>query len=161
MRLGRSAPKELTDRPIGLTFRKLADYSEGTHTRVKRWNPETGEAFLADPVTFEPKPWPLLGVALQHPEVPRSITISTSMVNQGRLEGWIELTGADVAHQPGGPPGNPWAVTHTFETGDNIIFHTVDGDLVYHIVHNPGKYADGDGARVDWFYRAELVSDNG
>ena len=150
------APKELSGPPLPLHIRKLADYSEGTHTRVKKWNPDTGESFLADPSTGEPKPWPLLGIVLV--EAPQSIRISTNKVNEGRLEGWITLTNQDVKHEPGGPPEDPWRVTHTFEPADELIFKTIEGPVKYKIVHNPGRYPDGDQMRVDWFYDCEKVT---
>lgn len=157
---GKDKKTEPSEAPKGLVIRKLADYSEGEHTRVKRWNTHTGEAYLADPQTGEYKPWPLAGVLLI--EVPQSLIIPTSTVNAGRAEGWIELENAKVVHRSGGSEANPWAVTHTFEQGDALTFHTIEGDVRYKIVHQPDKYLD-DGqpgeARVDWFYLGELDYD--
>jgi hypothetical protein len=152
-------PKGTTEVPEGLRIRKLADYSEGQHTRIHRWNPETGVKYVADAKTGEPKPWPLLGVVLEH--APQSTIIPTTTVNRGRNEKWITLEGAEVKFEPGGPPEDPWRVTHTFEQGKFVVFHTVDGDIRYKIIHNPGKYIDEDEPgrmRVDWFYLCEKVS---
>lgn len=161
MHLGRrAAPKELSERPISLTLHKLADYSEGQHTRISRFNPDTGEKYVADAATGEPRPWPLLGVLIEG-DVPQSVTVPHTTINKGRSEGWVELVNERVIHEPGGPADNLWAVTHTFEQADEVIFHLLDGDVRYRVIHNPGRYVDGEGYRIDWFYRLERMNVDG
>jgi hypothetical protein len=153
----------------GLRIRKLADRSEGT--RIPGFNPITGERVLINPETNLPEPWPLLGVEIEG--TPETATIPTRVINRGVAEGWIELENPRPAHRPGGPPEEPWRVTHTFIHADVIIFKTPDGEdnVRYAIVHQPDKYADpgddetpvtpeifnaGD-TRVDWYYVVELA----
>jgi hypothetical protein len=82
----------------GLTIRKLADR---TAFRVTRFNPETGEKYLADG-DGNPSPRPLLGVRLEEP-VADQVRVSTTVVNNGVAEGWITLEGAKTVSRPGGP----------------------------------------------------------
>jgi hypothetical protein len=140
----------------GLRIRKLADRSEGE--RVYRYNPDTGERSLVNPETNLHEPWPFLGIQIEG-DAPKKCMIPTSFAFKGQAEGWLTLEGLSMAHAPGGPPEDPWRVTHSFAQADKIILHTVDGDVVYNVVHNPDKYDDEkepSGKRVDWFYRVEL-----
>lgn len=158
-----------------LTIRKLADRSAGE--RVRRFDPETGVAYLADPAgddPAQPAPWPLAGIVLENP--PEQTSISTSKVAEGVAEGWIELVGVNVVHRPGGPAADPWrsGSTHTFVQAEEIVFKTVAGPVRYKVVHQPDKYAaEGDdttkvtpgmyaagATRVDHFYGLERI-DNG
>jgi hypothetical protein len=139
-----------------LAVRKLADKSDGE--RVKRYDPETGDGYLADPRTWRrddpstwvSKPWPLAGVQIGRtgpggrfePKPPKRTRVGTGAVGAGRAEGWVTLENPRVVHRPGGPPGHQWRVTHTFEHGDAVVFHTTDGDVRYRIVHQPDKYVD-------------------
>jgi hypothetical protein len=181
------AKQAKTARPVGLRIRKLADRSSGS--RETRYDPTTGQKYLHNPATGGAEPWPLAGIQLDGADgsegPPQTIGISTTVVDNGRAEGWITVEGENVVHRPGGPPGNLWAVTHTFRQVDTLIFHTVDGDVRYRVTHQPDKYAvvdrvtanddkrlvreeiDPDAevtdeiyaagdTRVDWFYVAEL-----
>lgn len=145
--------------PAVLKIRKLADTSDGT--RVTRFDPVTGEKFLADPETGEPKPWPLAGVTIEG-DVPDEVRLPTSTVDAGRREGWIVVEGESVVHRAGGPPSNPWAITHTFRQADAITLKLADGDVRYRVVHQPDKYDDEagpSGKRVDWFYDLALAKE--
>lgn len=125
----------------GLKIRKLADKTTGE--RVVRYDPETGEKKLVNPATpgDDHEPWPLAGVVLE--VAPEVTTVSTTLVNQGRVEGWVSVEGERVVHRPGGPPVNVWAVTHTFVHADVIVFRDeLVGDVRYRVVHQPDKYAD-------------------
>lgn len=127
----------------GLQVRKLADRS--------------GERPV-DPDTGELGAWPFAGLQVEGDPPPRC-TVPTSFVATGVGEGWIVLEGERVEHAPGGPPGDEWRVTHTFREADVVVLKTVDGDVRYRVVAQPGKYTDKaepGGARVDWFYRLEL-----
>lgn len=137
-----------------LTIHKLADKSAG----------ERG--VLA---SGEPAPWPLAGVKIDDQN---ETTISTRKVAEGVAEGWITLEDVEIVHRPGGPAGYPWGLTHTFQQAGTVVFHTVDGDVRYRVVHQPDKYhVDGDDTpvddaayaagqtRIDWFYGLER--DNG
>jgi hypothetical protein len=138
----------------GLVIRKLADRSDGH--RVAVYSPE-GVKTLVNPETGNAEAWPLLGVVIEG-EAPAQCRVSTTFVNRGVAEGWISLENQNVTHEPGGPPQNPWAVTHTFIAADAIVLHTVGAETRYRVTHNPGKYVEGDGMRVDWFYDLELES---
>jgi hypothetical protein len=140
----------------GLRVRKLADKSQGT--RVVRYHPETGERHLVNPATNEPEPWPFAGLAIEG-NLPKVTSVSTTFVNRGRAEGWLELVGEKVVHREGGPPEDPWRVTHTFVHASALVLKTVDGAVRYRVVHQPDKHDDADepsGKRVDWFYGLEL-----
>ncbi len=143
-----------------LIVRKLADYSAGQ--RISRFDPATGEKFLADPA--EPdvaKPWPLLGVTIEG-KPPKEAELPLSWVQRGVSEGWISLEGSSHVHRPGGPAANPWAVTHTFVQADAIVLKCVEGDVRYEVLDSPDKWPaekDGDlgfGGEVRWFYRVRL-----
>lgn len=151
----------------GLTFVKHADKSEGR--REIRYTPD-GIRTMVNPDTEgdEHEPWPLAGVTLD--EALPTAEVSTGFVAKAIAEGWAELEGEDVVHRPGGPLNNRWAVTHTMVQADAIVFHLMDGDVRYRVVHQPDKYvesgtdstkmtdqkyADGD-SRVDFFYGLKL-----
>lgn len=153
---------------LPLRIRKLADTSSGE--RVKRYHPETGEAYLADPSSWRAddpsthvaSPWPFAGIRVEG-DAPKASRIPTSFVDRGIAEGWLELEGSRVVHRPGGPPEQPWRVTHTFMHGDAIVLKTVDGDVRYAIVENPDKWPatkndadEGFGGEVRWVYDVKL-----
>lgn len=143
-----------------LRLRRLADRTSGE--RVHRYHPVTGSRVLVRPETLaqpdfsydsmEAEPWPLLGVDVEG-EAPRLTSISTSLVSQGKNEGWISSTNDRVVHKSGGPPSDPWAKTHTFLHSDVMTFHFQSGDVSYRVIHQPDKYVDS----VDWFYQLERI----
>lgn len=159
-----------------LRVRKLADTSEGE--RVVRFDQRTGEKILVNPANVDPdgqiggehhEPWPLLGLAIEG-DAPRVCRVPTSFVVRGQGEGWLELENARMEFRPGGPPEDPYRVTHAFTHADALVLKCVDGDVRYSITHQPDKYADegtdktpvtdlvyaaGD-TRVDWFYDLKL-----
>lgn len=126
----------------------------------------------------------LLGIRLLDP--PDKVRASTNVIATGRREGWLTLEGAQVVLRPAGPPGDPDREDpHIFHQGTRVVFHTLDGDVAYKVVHNPDKYADHSEAsypdqvkkfksddstkvtseiydagatRVDWFYDLERES---
>ncbi len=124
----------------GLRIRKLADTSTGT--RIDRFDPVTGARKLVDPSTpgEDHEPWPLAGVRIEG-DTPKSARLSTGLVQNGMHEGWITLEGSEPVHRPGGPPSNPWRVTHTFLHAEAIVIDTVDGPVRYRVVRQPDKYA--------------------
>jgi hypothetical protein len=150
-------------------FRRLADYSDGS-TRVHRYDPVTGERYLVNPQTNMAEPWPLLGVTVEG-DIPKLDKIPMDYVSRAVAEGWAEWANYRTVHKPGGPPEDPWLVTHTFYQADRITFHVllpdkgqwaegvdlVKRDLVYNVVGQPDKYED----RVDWTFTLELVNPNG
>ena len=150
-----------------LQVRKLADKSEGE--RVERFNPLTGERYLADPAIWDPEdptthvhqPWPFGGLVVEN--APKTCEIPTSFVATGLEEGWLSLENPRMVHRSGGPPTNPWTVTHSFLHGDAIVLHAVDGDVRYKVVSNPDKWPaeknerdEGFGGEVRWYYEAKL-----
>ena len=137
----------------GLTIRKLADRSRGERLE---WRDRDGVKHLINPETGKREPWPLLGVMLD--EKPEHCRVPTSTISRGASEGWIVLENERIVTAAGGPPRNPHAIVHTFRQCDAIVFRTVEGDVRYQVLHNPGKYADGNATRVDWFYDLELVT---
>lgn len=138
-----------------LTVRKLADKTTGE--RLTRFDPETGAKKLVNPATpgDDHEPWPLAGVQIADP--PDETTASTTFINAGVAEDWITLVGSRVHHAPGGPPADIWRVTHTFVEADRVVFHTVEGDLVYEVVSNPGKDFTQDLPTVRWYYELKRV----
>jgi hypothetical protein len=146
-----------------LTIRKVADYSDGS-TRVAMYNPNTGERYLADPSTGQPRSWPLKGVMIVG-DPPARTACSQSFVTNGVAEGWISWENHKVVHKPGGPLGNEWAVTHTFHEADVLVFNVLVSEnssetkqVKYKVLSSPGKQTNKDGtSTVDWTYQLELV----
>lgn len=176
--------KDAPDQPLGgLRVRKLADKTTGD--RVKRvrvraghtghivLDPATGDLYIdpdytetilwnPDTPEFEHEPWPLASVVIEG-DTPARCVVSTSFVDRATAEGWATLKGDRLAHRPGGPPEDPWRVTHTFRQGDWFVLHTEDGDLKYRILENPDKWPEtkisddvGFGGEVKWSYLLEL-----
>lgn len=151
-----------------LTLQKLADKSKGQ--RVVRFHPHSGERMLVKPSTLAApgfdyeqmvaEPWPLAGVTA-HGELPERCVVPMSYVERAVGEGWATLTGEKMVHRPGGPPEQPWRVTHTFRQADELVLHLVEGDVVYRVAENPDKWPerkDGDlgyGGEVKWTYTLE------
>jgi hypothetical protein len=129
--------------PLRVTI--VADRSQGE--RVRRFHPETGEPHLVNPETGQPEPWPLQGLEIDG-ELPHECAVPTRWVTRGKVEGWLEVEGERVAHRPGGPPEEPWRVTHTFPQADAIILKCVTGDVRYKVVGQPDKY-EHDGADAE------------
>lgn len=162
----------------GIVVRKLADKSKA----VERYNHATGETVLVNPDGGSlDKPsgngWPLKGLRIEG-DPPPHIRVPTSWVTRGVNEGWITLSGETVKRFPAGPPANPRAKQHTVFQADTITLHTLDGDVVYRVAHQPGKYVldkpEAEGgepvrectvedveakrpARMDWFFDADLA----
>lgn len=155
--------------PETLVVRKLADKS--TETRYERYDPESGEKKLVNPATpgEDHEPWPLLGVHFADTTgakaaAPRVIQVPMKYVTR---EPWIEMVNATAKVVPAGPPEDPWKTEpHTFLQCDALILHTVDGDVRYRVLRNPGKYdtetdqptdsAADPTTYVVWDYLAEL-----
>jgi hypothetical protein len=95
--------------------------------------------------------------------------VATRVVTDGIAQGYIVGEDEQVVHRPGGPPHDPWRITHTFRH----FSHLVIAGVRYVVIHQPDKYADpgdddtpvgepdGDiystgATRVDWFYGIEL-----
>lgn len=127
---------------MGLRIHKLADRSDGRGA-----------------------PWPLAGVRLL--DAPDATQIPTNVVADAIAQGWA--TGEDgrqVVRPSGRTPDDLTKPPHVFVHYSRIIFHTLDGDVTYRVLHQPDKYADpGDdttpvtaevyaagATRVDWFY---------
>lgn len=155
----------------GLRLRKLADRSEGS--RITRYDPQTGAKKLVNPDTpgEDHEPWPLAGVQILDDPLPRTCRLSTGLVAQAAHEGWMTIEGGEMVHRPGGPPEDPWRVTHSLRHADELIIHTVDGDVRYTVTRQPDKYVeDGSNKKVtteiyesgqtivDKFYDLKLVS---
>lgn len=153
----------------GFRVRKLADKSEGK--REKRYDPLTGDSYLADPDTWTledrdtwvSSPWPLAGVVVEG-DLPKKTSLNTGFVNKAIAEGWATMENRNIVHRPGGPEDDPWRVTHTFVQADSITFKLLDGDVKYRVTKNPDKYPDqknefdeGFGGTVEWNYEVELV----
>ncbi len=167
----------------GLKIRKLADKSEGERITVpvletvELRNGEsiqipTGQVKLVNPDTpgVDHEPWPFAGVKLE--QAPDECGIPSTVVERGIHEGWITGTGEKMVRRPAGPADNPTRAWHYFVHYTELVFHTVDGDVVYSVTHQPDKYADfGDDdeqvtealyrsgeTRVDWFYGIQKVN---
>lgn len=135
-----------------MKIKKIADKSV---ERLVRFDPETGRRKLIDPETGKESPRPLVGVMLL--DYGERETISTKLVQQGIAEGWIEGRGEEVRHAPAGPPEHPWKRTHTFVCYEQLVFHTLEGDIVFSVAQNPCKKPAGDRDQIDWEYRLELA----
>lgn len=146
-----------------LRIRKLADRTTGR--REVRYHPRTGEPYLMNPDTpgDDPEPWPLRGVRFED-EPPGESCVPMRYIQRAVTEGWVKLVGEKIIHEPGGSASNPWQVTHTFVQAKKIIFKTVDGDITYRVLANPGKYDDSNepsGKRVDWVFHIEREKQKG
>jgi len=135
-----------TRRLEGLAIRRHADTSG--QERVVRYDPETGAKRLVNPATpgDDHEPWPLLGITLE--AAPELTTLPTQLVAQGTSEGWLTAENQRPVVRPAGPTQDVLASSHTgqphvFVHCDRIVFHTLDGDVAYRVVHQPDKYADG------------------
>ena len=159
----------------GLRVRKLADKSE---PREKMFDPATGDPILMTPEDaeklreklhtirdlFVETPRPFAGLQIEG-KPPRRVKMPTTWVARGISEGWLKGKGKKLVHRSAGPPGNPWASSHTFVHYETITLRTVDGDVVYKIRQNPDKWPDkkeaeaGFGGDVRWVYEGSLVTD--
>lgn len=108
----------------------------------------------------------LKGVKFDNEGGPPKIT-GTGMryVADAEAEGWITRVNPSLYVAPGGTVDNPASVVHTFVGADELVFHTLDGDVRYKVTRQPGKYLDGKPtqvvgdprAEVHFDYRLELV----
>lgn len=153
-----------------LSVRKVADDSvpyvttNDTSGRVIRINPETGQEISS---------LPLKGVRPEG-ELPEECTVGNNFVARAISEGWASLVNQRVVFRPSGPANDRWGSAyppHAFIQADAVLFHFIDGDVRYDVVHQPDKYAaSGDDAtivddtiyqsgdtRVDHFYGLRLV----
>jgi hypothetical protein len=161
-----------------LRVRKLADRSG--EERVKLTHPVTGVADLytqadADKLIpalnallaeFSPSPYPLAGISLNDGKPPKHFCVSEGFIAEAKAEGWV-TTEPEQVEQPvirsTGPAGNPWATPpHTFVHYEQIVFHTVEGTVVYEVAENPDKWPEekdgpaGFGGEVRHFYELKL-----
>lgn len=136
-----------------LVVRKLAE-KEG-HTRL-RMN-VGGEDRLVNPETpgVEHESYPLRGYLLV--DAPENVSVGMDWLKKQVAEGWVSTDGEDMVFKPGGPPDNPWAVTHTFTQWDEVTFHCYDGDVTYQVTRNADKDEAGE---VLWSLDLEMVEDN-
>lgn len=86
----------------------------------------------------------LAGISFAGPAIdpPYETKITPRKVREGIRDGWLSVEGEQIVHRPGGPPDDVWRVTHTFRHYTALVFHTLDGDVRYRVVHQPDKYAD-------------------
>jgi hypothetical protein len=165
----------------GLRIRKLR--KEDGKPRIPGYDPFTGERTLMHPETLAPLPYEMEGVEVEG-ELPERFTVPVKLLWKWRGEGWVTLDPPDgrPVHRPGGPPDNPWAITHTFVHVDQATFDFLSGPVTARVAHQPDKYADHSEAtypdqiepfkadddtpvtadvynagatRVDWFYTFE------
>jgi hypothetical protein len=96
-------------------------------------------------MNYDP-PRPLRGIQLL--DAPKNVTVSTTVVEDGIAAGWITAEGSRTVTRPGGPPHDKDrpGTAHSFRQADALVFHTLDGDVRYSVVHNPDKYADHEAA---------------
>lgn len=144
-----------------LRVQKVADKSSGE--RIRRFNQDTGEPYLLNPATGQAQPWPLLGLEVvdetgARADPPKLTRAGTRWITRGVAEGWLTLVGARLVHRPGGPPEDPFRVTHTFAHADEVVLKTTPDqpDLRYKIIHQPDKYADN----TEFDERGRAVRDN-
>lgn len=161
----------------GLVLRKLADQ---TGERVAITNPLTGVRELYEPDNasilrerlaqvfdgIEPSPYPFLGLRIENDGGPPGQTaVSKDLVAQGRAEGWLSTVPEEVepTFRSSGPRDNAFgAPPHVFLHYQQVIFHTVEGDVVYAVTENPDKWPDekegaaGFGGEVRHFYELQL-----
>ena len=86
-----------------------------------------------------------------------TLLLPATWVEKAAAKGYVTLVNARQVTRPGGPPDNPWlgaiVVTpdgierrnHVFTHADQIVLHTVDGDVLYDVIDQPDKYAARDG----------------
>lgn len=141
-----------------LQVRRLADKSEGV--RKTMYDPDTGAPRLVNPATpgTEHEPWPTAGWDIIG-DAPEETAVGMHKLREWQQAGFVTTQGDRVVHQPGGPPDDPWRVTHTFHECDVVTFNCVGGQVEYEVTSNPGKDVDGDG-QVDWVYSLALLEDD-
>lgn len=167
----------------GMRVRKVADKSDGERITVpvletvELRNGETvqvatGQTKLVNPDTpgVDHEPWPLAGVQLE--VAPDECRLSTAFVERAIHEGWLTGIGENMVRRPAGPADNPTRAWHYFVHYDELVFHTLDGDVEYRVTRQPDKYIDSDDpnesmtdeayrsgeTRVDHFYTVEKVN---
>jgi hypothetical protein len=131
-----------------LRVQKVADKSGGE--RIKRFDQDTGSPYLLNPATGQAEPWPLLGLEVvdetnARVEPPKFTRVPSKWVVRGVAEGWLTLVGVRLEHRPGGPPEDPYRVTHTFTHADEVVLKTTPDqpDIRYQVTHQPDKYVEG------------------
>lgn len=124
------------------------------------------------------EPWPMAGVSFGDRDTksapPRRALVATSQLATWRDRGVLSTEGSRIVLRSGGPTDNPWKVDpvrgipHMFEHLDRVIFHTLDGDVVYDVVENPDKWPaeklddtqeTGFGGEVRWYYDLKLAGE--
>lgn len=82
---------------------------------------------------------------------PKQVRLPASFIANCRREGWVEVEGAKTVYVPASPETAPDPLPpHTFVQLDSVTFKTVDGEVRYRVVHNPGKY-DSKGKPTETF----------
>jgi hypothetical protein len=122
-----------------LRVRKVADRNS-PHTVVN--DPNTGRAVIISTETGREEPRKLLGVRPEG-EAPDETTVGTGFIQRAQAEGWAELVNPRVVYRPSGPADRRWDAAfppHTFVHADAVVFHFMDGDVRYDVVHQPDKY---------------------
>ncbi|MGH2663684.1 MAG: hypothetical protein ACRDH8_12960 [Actinomycetota bacterium] len=165
-----AVPAGILTEKTELRIRKLADTTKGT--RVKKYDPTTGQSELINPATGEAEPWPLLGVTVE--AAPDVHEFPMRWVLAAEREGWLELKGRKVvvvAESPDGAthtvPGTGMPAPYAFVEATEIVIKAVEGSIRYKVTRNPGQHltpihpAEESEVktqyRIDWFYIGELI----
>lgn len=134
---------------------KLADKSNGK--RVKKFDPDTGEAFLINPDNDnKTEGWPSLGYRFNS-EIHDEAEVAMQALEKWERDGFAKLTNKKLVSFPGGPFDDPWRRTaadgrvlvHNVVQCDEVTFTCHDGtEYRYEVAHNPGKYYSRDDVPV-------------
>lgn len=75
---------------------------------------------------------------------PHSHQFGMITLRKGDTQGWLDIKGSEEVilqlDQPRGNPPSMWPVIRA----KSLVMHTIDGDVTFDVVRQPGIYADGE-----------------
>jgi hypothetical protein len=105
-----------------------------------------------------PRGWPITHVELVG-DAPKEHNFADKFVSKALADGYLEFTNPRARASAVDNGVDPYDRDPVI-TGDQIVLHLADGDLVYDVLEAPGKYRDEgepSGWRVSHEYRCRLA----